>query len=502
MLEALLTFLKVVSLTIAGIAGIISATPHKKLKPSPEKQFKQRVFRHKYWWVILFPFTVFRIIRGVKTRRFVELRRFKRVFSKRWALVWAVTGFFVAFVLQIIEAKVSHDKDVATQLQTSKQIWLATESLKNLRIESERAQIILTNVQKQAALTAKSVAYLSHIAGEFDTLTIDATFELVSTNSTALRFTKRVADLAHSLNIQGLDEQDPNFVTAEIEVSSLVGADKSTAKPNRGENAPRVGLDGILNQPYKSAVGAGGVYHEGIVGYVRTPSQNGADPTNLIRDTVLSHLAGGMGGIGETAAYDEVFSSNWLASVSSDTNFISLFDCLQLPMLGVRIFSGHTTNLAAADADFFAPPPTFGTIQPTIGYDSVLHGVLINWRIEYPCTEWRQTVRMGTLQDLDAATLCFYLANIPDFLTNDIKPVSLRLKFGKTNIKVSKFELQSYENVEVLFEPTTNILSKNPISHQRDTTESTESYRAAVFKAILPPASYDPIEAENNTSTH
>jgi hypothetical protein len=309
-------------------------------------------------------------------------------------------------------------------------------------------------------------------------------------------FTKRVADLAHSLNITTLDNPNPNFVTAVVRLSSLVGDDQNAEKPKRGQQTSGGGFTGLMNHEVEPEGARGG-----IVGTINMPPTytNSSDITKAVRGAFFSWSHGG---IGETAPYDEVFSTNWLASVSSETNFTKLFDCLQLPMLGVRIFSGHTTNLAAADADFFAPPPTSGTIQPTIGYDSVLHGVLINWRIEYPCTEWQQTVRMGTLQDLDAATLCFYLANIPDFLTNDIKPVSLRLKFGKTNIKVSKFELQSYENVEVLFEPTTNIISKNPISHQRDTTESTESYRAAVFKATLPPASYDPIEAENNTSTH
>ena len=233
---------------------------------------------------------------------------------------------------------------------------------------------------------------------------------------------------------------------------------------------------------------------------------------------------------------------------------MNLVNFIEQPMLGIRIFSGRTSGHTASDADFFAPPLNHGVVQPKIGYNPTTHSVVLNWSIEYPNNEWLQTARMGSIHDLDSATLCFYLANIPDFLSDAFKPIALNLKFGKTSIKVSKFELQSYENIQanhakpfyltntivtewhylyknVWYETnkyveakpdnaafstfyTTNTLMQtnsfnaiyrtNVINLVRERIPARfvfETNRVAVWGTILPPPTYDPIRIESNSNS-
>lgn len=422
------------------------------------------------------------------------------------AILWAVVGLLISLVAQGVEQSLNIKRARESAANTQTQMLILGKQL-------ELSSTALKELQNQSLQMRQQMAVMNHMAGEFDTLTIDATFELVSTNPAALILIERVAEVASSFiqkTTTNYIDRTP-FVTAEVTVPDMIGDSGGSEKPRRGEQIPlgsRTDVTGNIkvvtdNNNKGLAKQSSNVYQLNVVGYVnvKLPHTNDTDLASLIQNTIFARSQGRMGTIVE---YDDVFSSNWLASVSSNADFMKLSGCIQLPMLGVRIYSKHTTGLAVEDADLVAPPPTSGTIRPTIGYDSSLRGVLVNWRIEYPSSEWRQTVRLGSVQDLDAATLCVYLANAPVFLTNDFKPLTLKLRFGKTTLKVNNFELQSFERFETGFEPLEplyppSVLTNFPTEIRRHYAAQSKPLKlktnsAAVFKAILPPASYDPIE--------
>lgn len=420
--------------------------------------------------------------------------------TKQCGLYIAIIGLLVAMLSQFVETIKASMENKDAQTKYAAQISVATNSLAKLESQSLQMQ--------------QQLAYLNHMAGEFDTLNIEATYELISTNPDMLIFAKRVSEVAHHipLDIQS-DHSNVISATFQIGACSLVGKDETTANPSREE---------IVHTDRWS---------QNIVGYMSSTlsSSNSSAITNALHATLLSQLV--HGGSGEPTSYEEVFSSDWLASVLPNNHLTELADFVRLPMLGIRIVSKQTTDLMPTDADF-STPPNYQPIQPTIGYDPVLNGVIIKWSINYPSSQWRQTVRMGSIRDLDAATLCFYLANTPDFLTNDFKPLSLKLNFGKTTLTVCNFKLQSYEDVAINFSalyianiisqttsnlPATVLAHFHPANIISQTTSilpvavhtylpveinlPVESNRVAVFKTVLPPPSYKPIE-EIKTSPH
>ena len=395
---------------------------------------------------------------------------------------------------------------------------------------------------------------MDHMAGEFNTLTANITCELISTNPAALLLIERAAGLS----------QFNKMVEGSLSISPIIG-DKANRFLGYFQMPPLDSFIPASNKPRRRDQKEQGsaVYSQNYSGYINMT----IDSTNRYDITNAFIAALTKGGTGEAIPQEQLFESDWFGNVSSDPAFTKLMDFIQLPMLGIRIFSHTTTNLIASDADFYAPPKSFGAIQPTIGYDPLLQGVLLNWSIEYPNREWRQTVRMGSVHDLDGATLCFYLANTPDFLIKDFKPLHLTLKFGKTRLTTEKVDLQSYEYVEanhirpsyytkagrgynrvsgqvadysyiVAGDPKvtyiTNLLTDRIFSsyktnignvgtllqyptnsfkiltnHFNTPTDTPrivlipyyggvvyESNRVPVFESVLPPPSYDPIEAE------
>jgi hypothetical protein len=288
-------------------------------------------------------------------------------------------------------------------------------------------------------------------------------------------------------------------LTATLAMPTMIDGIGGKLKPKRGEQLP---LDNLLNPSggESDTVSSGGGYSQSIVGYINVPvvATNIVEPKKLLHDHLFGRSQAGV-----TVNYDKLFSADWLESISSNSNLTQLVECLQLPMLGIRIFSKKTAERSPEDADFIAPPPSDLSARPIIAYDTLMHGVMVNWRIEYPSSEWRQSVRMGTVQDLDSATLCLYVANLPTFVGNDFKPLSVRLRFGKSTVSVHKFTRQSTEVFAVGFEPAeplypSNVMTNLAASERQYLTNRfkprVEKFnRAVVFQTVLPPPSYDPI---------
>ncbi len=428
-----LTALKFAGVIVSGIAGVIATQPEKPAR---------------------------RILRLVVLLRLQNAAR--NTLNKNAAMRWVVVGLAIALLSQFVETIKTSKESKNSQEEYNAQMAVATNSMAKLEKQLTLSSAAIDELQSQSVQLHRQMTVVNHMAGEFDTLSIDATFELISTNPFALMLTKRVADLACPLNAIAV-HHGKTITATFFDLSSLVGFDDGPEKPSREELAAKNGL----------------YYSLGVAGYInwQANTTNIYEITNAPDTAIMAHLRGSLG---KNAPYNEVFSSNWLSMASSNVNLMDLVYLIQKPRLGVRIYSPLTTGNAVSDADFVAPL-SWQTSAPTIGYNSVTNGVVLKWTTEYPNSQWRQTVRMGSVHDLDSATLYFYLANVPNALTDSIKPVSLKLKFGKTNIKVREFEFGFYENVTTGFWPDETASSIN---------------RAAVYKAVLPPASYDSIEAE------
>src|ERR1017187_4711830 len=408
-----LTSLKFLGLFVSSVAGFAAALPEPKNK-------KAAKLAQRSWF-------------GSKVRK---------VLSKDWTLRWVVIGLGVALISQFVEtiktadeAKKTKEKEQADKRDTDTILSkLQTNSL-DLKKQLETSIAEQRELQIQSHQMAKQIAYMDHMAGEFNTLTANITCELISTNPAALLLIERAAGLS----------QFNKMVEGSLSISPIIG-DKANRFLGYFQMPPLDSFIPASNKPRRRDQKEQGsaVYSQNYSGYINMT----IDSTNRYDITNAFIAALTKGGTGEAIPQEQLFESDWFGNVSSDPAFTKLMDFIQLPMLGIRIFSHTTTNLIASDADFYAPPKSFGAIQPTIGYDPLLQGVLLNWSIEYPNREWRQTVRMGSVHDLDGATLCFYLANTPDFLIKDFKPLHLTLKFGKTRLTTEKVDLQSYEYVE------------------------------------------------------
>jgi hypothetical protein len=511
-----LSTLKFLGVVVSGFAAIVATAaekPQKKEKPPPKTR-----------------------IGGIAAT----------MFSKRWAVRWTVIGLAVALLSQFVESIHSSKESKVAQAKYDAQMTAATNSLVKLQTQLQLSTIELGELKNQGRQIRQQMAYMDHMAGEFDTLTVNITYELVSTNPVALLFTKRVADLVQASTIM-----DPDL---DVRPTMPNGSNQVVTGIINFE--PVLGL-GSTQDKHRSAGKRFDGYIGNASGYVRITNQS-TNTSNIRSEIEKAWYRSFHSGTGIGVSLHHVFALNWFVGASSNTAFMRLVDFIKLPMLGIRIFSSRTTSMddsmKEADADFVAPPPQRGPIQPKIAYDPSSAGVIFNWSIKYPNDEWQQTIRMGSIHDLDGATLCFYLANIPDFVANDFKPIALNMKFGNTSINVNKFELQSYENVEAnriepfyttnteievqvssghLTDVTNTYVDANVIDAGCPTTYSVnadvktnsfgklyvtntinvirlrsfegivhETNRVAIWRVVLPPPTYDPIRVENNNSPH
>jgi len=319
------------------------------------------------------------------------VRTTKKIFSKQWALRWVIIGLFVSFFSQFLEtiksseeAKKTIAKNQAAQLETSNQLSLARSSVNKLEYQSR--------------LLHKEMFYIEHMLGEFDSLSITFKCELSSTNPAAQILLQRMQDLVP------ISSATPFLAYSLFDDITL----ENQTKPTRSQ---------IIASSHNYAVN--------VVGYANNPYES------------LSSVF--QKGKGISMNIDEVCSSNWLDSLSSNIDFVRLVNFIRSPNLAVRIFSRQTTNLALSDADFFSSSSKL-LDTPSIGYNPISESILLKWSFDYTNSEWQQTARMGSTSDLDNAILCLNFDSLPDFIGFDLKPLAAKLDFGKTTIFVRNID--------------------------------------------------------------
>jgi tetratricopeptide (TPR) repeat protein len=353
------------------------------------------------------------------------VRMIKKIFSKQWALRWVVIGLFVSFFSQFLEtmkladeAKETVAKDRAVQLDTSHQLSLARSSVDKL--------------ESQSRLMQKQMLYIEHMLGEFDTLSVTFECELFSTNPAVNILLHRMQDLAP-------------FSSATPSFSCLLFDDfpDNKTKPTRSQIV--------------SAVTQQKRYSDNVIGHVN------------VSDTLPSFWPNNLGILVDI---DDVCSSNWLNSLSTNIDFVRLVSCIRSPHLAIRLYSRQTTNLALSDADLYSASSILRQ-TPSMAYNPISENIFLKWTFDYTNSEWQQTDRMGSTHDLDNAILYLNFDSIPKDIVIGLVPHTAKLDIGKTTILVQKTNWVK----EIKYLNTSNQIT--------------------VFKATLPPHYYLPTEGED-----
>ncbi len=176
-------------------------------------------------------------------------------------------------------------------------------------------------------------------------------------------------------------------------------------------------------------------------------------------ETSLFILSGSFrSGFNVQIPFDEVFNPTWVYSVSSDHKLMNFFDFVTSPSMIVELFSSRKDESTAPRPDFAAMSSiplisqkfdynaatkhvkittSAQTVQSFI-YNTNTKRITVQWHFDFPPENWKQTIRMRSIFDLDDASLLisFNGTNYPSFLANGLRPTAASLDFGIVRITV------------------------------------------------------------------
>ncbi len=386
----------------------------------------------------------------------VEKDHTKLVNRIEWGLI--LGGLLIALLSTIVQQHNSKRSAIQAQEQVSIQFHQA-------EVQINKATEVLGRLEFQSRMMRREMVYLDRLVGQFDSLKVNITYELSGSNLALRPFFDRVRELA--------EPPIPVATDSNVFLFSLVGkTGRSPAVQSRREQKEE------------------GVYSLNEVGYMKLPqlpATNG-DQSGLMGAVYLP-------GSGAPVDFDDVCSSNWLAGIESDTNLVQFIGFIRSPVLLVRMFARQTPELRLERADFSAPSAP-ATGYPQLAFNFAVNRALLVWEFHFPADEWRQTVRIGSVRDLDTATLCVNFLNAPDCLRDTLQPVTSQLRVARSTLAVEEFGFFAFQDYRVPY-------ATNLIPTGSGTEYAKIYYRTnvmAIFKTTLPPPAFNPIGEDSEES--
>jgi hypothetical protein len=322
-----------------------------------------------------------------------------------------------------------------------------------LREQKEQSYKILENLSGQNHLTQKELDYMRGIVGEYDELRVEAFFEIAPNNPTEFILLQRICDAISPGYYKYPVGPGTNFFSMS---GDAIGIPTPINLPSREE------INGGQSNP---------IYSENIVGYVNFEQANPAENKKRSNRNTLPDY---QNDIGLSVGADNVFTSNWVNSVSSNANLMNIVDFINAPKLQIRMFSQQTVESKdLANPDFYSPLSIFRS-RPLLGYGEGSGNIILRWDFDFPSSKWRQTIRIGSIRDLDNATAYLYFDELPQIVCRDLIPVQITFRFGKTAITVTNIDVIAHQMVEM----------------------NGQMNEVTALKAIFPPPSFAPITAE------
>src|ERR1039457_4294385 len=124
----------------------------------------------------------------------VENDRTKLINRTEWGFI--IGGLMLGIISTVVAHHNSAIKEIEDKLATDRQISVATNSLLKLIEQLDYSDVELKELKEQSRQMRQQMAYMEHMTGEFDKLTVNIACELISTNQAVVKFLQRVTGLA------------------------------------------------------------------------------------------------------------------------------------------------------------------------------------------------------------------------------------------------------------------------------------------------------------------
>ena len=249
-------------------------------------------------------------------------------------------------------------------------------------IESRQTYIASTQARKQfenlSETSQKQLSYTEKMAGKFDYLSIDTSFEFEPLNETAVEF---------------------------------------------ADNAVIYATAGIKEAIKKAREALGKARHkEDIVGYIPV----GPRGTIIMTDK----------GVLKVVENFDVFVNSWNTDRTLSNQLNTLVACLKSPVLELQLFSKATQQSGDSNPDFSSLTEG-GKFRFFYAESNKLY---MDFEFECPKTNWHQNVRMTSVTDLDNAKVNVAFTNAFSLNGYYLRPVGMRLDCGKCTLSAGDFK--------------------------------------------------------------